>query len=875
MYLLTDDQTIDDLRIFSKKDISGIFDIYNQTHTRGAEKVLQELFRKPLADPDIINQRSAVIRHFANHRVAFPFDGGSFDMAEKYMSSQNSDNARSRDGNMSEKEIANGVESVIRILQELNQLVNSDAIQQSVEFSEQRAEILTLLNDSIFEPVLNQKGKLSYSAITAFDLLFRFKERSRIEKIFDHLYYLDVYVSIAEVAVKRNFVFPVAHNDAERGLLLEGVYHPALKNPVANDLSLGRSRNMVFLTGANMAGKSTFLRSLSTALYIAHIGFPVAASKMEFRVMDGIFTTINLPDNLGIGASHFYAEVLRVKQVANALISGKRLYVVFDELFRGTNVKDAHEGTVAVASAFAAQKDSLFVISSHIVEAGEELEKTPGIVFYYLPTQMRGHEPVYTYKLQEGITEDRHGMVIINNEGILETLKNGKKRASSGVNAPQLATDRQTVEELNLLGKFRHGSVYHLFGRVKTKGGDQLLDKMFRNPLTDVKAINNRSRTFLEFQKADLEFPFDVQQIDLMREFLDSGTGGNAVMALLNTVVKKLLASLTRDERYKQTVRGLQATIITLNKCNDYLPLLSKIPGAFAERVEAIRNLLAEPQLEKIRKTDIYNDISVQTVANYEYLIKSRYLEKMEDLLQFVCEIDVYIHVSRVAYERGFNYAHAMPAEANSFIARNLKHPCLQNAVGNDIELGEAKNVFFLTGANMAGKSTLMKSIGINLYLAHMGFPVAADSLKFSVRDGLYSSINVADNIGMGYSHFYAEVVRVKQASDAASSGKRLFIMFDELFKGTNVKDAFDGTLSVTKGFADYSDCLFIVSTHIIEVGEELKDRPNVQFGFMPTIMEGHRPRYTYKLQKGVTEDRQGMMIIRNEGFLQQLEAIK
>ncbi len=182
-------------------------------------------------------------------------------------------------------------------------------------------------------------------------------------------------------------------------------------------------------TGANMAGKSTFLRSVSIAMYVAHMGFPVAAKSMEFSVMDGIYTTINLPDNLGIGASHFYAEVLRVKQVATELSRSKSLFIVFDELFRGTNVKDAHEASVAVALSFARKRNSLFIISSHIIEAGEQLKALNNIGFLYLPTRMNGHMPEYTYKLEEGITDDRHGMIIIRNEGILETLKNGRKRA--------------------------------------------------------------------------------------------------------------------------------------------------------------------------------------------------------------------------------------------------------------------------------------------------------------------------------------------------------------------------------------------------------------------------------------------------------------
>lgn len=432
--------------------------------------------------------------------------------------------------------------------------------------------------------------------------------------------------------------------------------------------------------------------------------------------------------------------------------------------------------------------------------------------------------------------------------------------------------DKQTLEELNLLGKFRQGSVYHLFNRVKTRGAEQLLDAMFRTPLTDEKSINERSDNFRNFQEAGMSFPFDVQQVGLMREYLDIRTSSNAAIVIAGTFLKKWLSSLTRDERFKKNVQGLQATIVTLNKCYSFVENIRSFTGPYADRIKTIRTILSDKKLEKLRNTDIYQSLSVQTIGYYNHLLKGSFTAQLEDILQFIYEVDVYIAVSDVSRAKGFCYANALPAEKNLFLVEDLRHPCIEKAVGNGLSLNGKRNVLFLTGANMAGKSTLMKSIGIGLYLAHMGFPVAASTMEFSVRDGLYSSINVADNIGLGYSHFYAEVVRVKQAADAAASGKRLLLMFDELFKGTNVKDAFDGTLAVTEGFADYRACLFIVSTHIIEVGESLKQRNNIHSVYMPTIMEGVIPRYTYKLQEGVTEDRQGMMIIRNEGILEMLE---
>lgn len=431
--------------------------------------------------------------------------------------------------------------------------------------------------------------------------------------------------------------------------------------------------------------------------------------------------------------------------------------------------------------------------------------------------------------------------------------------------------DKQSLDELNLLGKFRQDSVYFLFNRLRTRGGEQLLDKMFRHPLTEATSINERSNTFRFFQQAKLSFPFDVQQVNLMREYLDVRVSTNPALALAGTLVKKWLAALTRDERYKKNVQGLQATIVTLHKCYDFVQSIQNATGIFGARVRAVQEILQDKRLEKLRGIDIYQALPVQTIGYYNHLLKEKLHPQMEELLSFLYEVDLYISVSEVARTKGFHYAKALPGDDNILRIKNLCHPCIEKAVGNDLLLQQNSNVLFLTGANMAGKSTLMKSVGIGLYLAHMGFPVAAAEMDFSVRDGLYSSINVSDNIGLGYSHFYAEVVRVKQAADAAASGKRLLLMFDELFKGTNVKDAYDGTLAVTEGFADYRECLFIVSTHIIEVGEALRARENIQFVFMPTVMDGLRPRYTYQLERGVTQDRQGMMIIRNEGILEML----
>ncbi|MGN6421360.1 MAG: MutS-related protein [Pseudobacter sp.] len=431
--------------------------------------------------------------------------------------------------------------------------------------------------------------------------------------------------------------------------------------------------------------------------------------------------------------------------------------------------------------------------------------------------------------------------------------------------------DKQSLDELNLMGKFRQGSVYYLFNQVKTRGGEQLLDQLFRTPLTDAARINQRTAVFKFFQGAKLQFPFDPQQVVLMREYVDAVGNNNRLQVWAGILMKKTLSSLTRDERYKMLIQGLQATIVTLKKSFDFSSVLAAMQGPYQQQASEVLQILRSAEMSRVLDTDIYADIPVRTIAAYDHLLKGRLSKEIRTILDFIAEADVNIAVGNVAAARGLNYAIALPKEMNALRAIDLKHPCIENARGNDIEMAAQRNVIFLTGANMAGKSTWMKSIGIGMYLAHIGFPVAAQSMEFSVREGIYSSINVADNIALGYSHFYAEVVRVKNAADATATGKHLLLMFDELFKGTNVKDAYDGTLAVTESFSEYMNCLFIVSTHIIEVGEALKGKNNIQFAYMPTILEGTVPKYAYRLEQGITEDRQGMMIIRNEGILEMI----
>ncbi|MHA4810230.1 MutS-related protein [Flavitalea flava] len=444
MSLIIDNQTLDDLNIFGKRNNDSIYAIFNRTHTRGGAEILEQLFRYPLSDAPSINQRSSIIRYFRDKKTAFPFKGDLFDAAEQYLADTDERSRLSYDENNLRRkfdhligadseylQVFKGITAIIEILIRLKVFLQDVTMSGGSPYDGDIREFRELMNIPVTDTALSETlpVKLNYVRAVEYDKMLRYVYRDRIKKILYHIYYLDVYISVAAVATQRGFTFPEAMEGDVHIMKLDGVYHPKLSKPVPNKLYMEPDSNIVFLTGANMAGKSTFMKSLGIALFLAHAGFPVPAEKMVFSVCDGLLTTINLPDDLNMGYSHFYTEVLRVKKMAVQLSKSKNLFIIFDELFRGTNVKDAYEATVAITAAFAGKPNCMFVVSTHIIEAGQTLaDRCKNISFVYLPTRMEGDKPVYTHRLERGISADRHGMVIINNEGILDILREGKKQ---------------------------------------------------------------------------------------------------------------------------------------------------------------------------------------------------------------------------------------------------------------------------------------------------------------------------------------------------------------------------------------------------------------------------------------------------------------
>lgn len=434
-------------------------------------------------------------------------------------------------------------------------------------------------------------------------------------------------------------------------------------------------------------------------------------------------------------------------------------------------------------------------------------------------------------------------------------------------------TDQETLEDLNIPGRYRPDSIYSLFNRVVTAGGERLLSTFFNTPLTDHREINERAATFALFAEQELTLPFTADAFEVVEDFVGAQAPVSRAGTWFRLCQKRLSALAVNDDGYQQLHHQVVTVVELLQKFARFLKTVrwSDTQNAFFKDLEDLSKAFDTGCFRKLVSFEVKGSLSLTRMAGLYYELAKRCNQELKSVLQLIYRMDVYIAVSAVGREKKFCYAKALPAAMNTLCVEQLRHPKVQKAVGNSLYFTQKENLVFLTGANMAGKSTFMKALGIAFYLAHMGFPVPAESMEFSVKKGLFSSINVSDNLSAGYSHFYAEVLRVKKAAEAIADGVEALILFDELFKGTNVKDAYDATVAVTEGFLKRKQCFFIVSTHITEAGEELRRRcAGIRFTYFPSILNGGaRYNYPYLLEQGISNDRHGMRIIMNEGILE------
>jgi hypothetical protein len=214
-----------------------------------------------------------------------------------------------------------------------------------------------------------------------------------------------------------------------------------------------------------------------------------------------------------------------------------------------------------------------------------------------------------------------------------------------------------------------------------------------------------------------------------------------------------------------------------------------------------------------------------------------------------------------------YTFPSLMPDEGR-LAARNLGHPLLKPGVKvcNDFELNHEQRIVILTGSNMAGKSTFLRTVGVNLVLAFAGAPVNADSLQTSLFR-LFTCIKVSDSVQDGLSYFYAEVKRL-QSLRAATKEDDLPVLFliDEIFRGTNSRERLIGSRSYIRALSETTS-VGLIATHdleLIKLSEEIEGVTNHHF--REEVHDG-RMVFDYRLRPGPCPTTNALTIMRLEGL--------
>jgi DNA mismatch repair protein MutS len=435
--------------------------------------------------------------------------------------------------------------------------------------------------------------------------------------------------------------------------------------------------------------------------------------------------------------------------------------------------------------------------------------------------------------------------------------------------------DKTTLTDLSILTNEGEFSLFHHINLCQTVGGRDRLYDNFKHSLKSIEQIEGIQQT--------------LQRILNKMEYWPNQISNGSIMMIekfYQTSIEIIPSNPSSFSAYSYKVfhrADFSFVKFSVGHCFDFIKGMQQLINFFLtpESPAPLQKLLEDAQ-RMIRKKqfdiiDNYNQAANLTTAQQlqlAYFLKYQFKREMQELLNLYSQLDAWYGMAMAVKEFGLHFPKLVESDQPFLKAKGLYHLQLQHPIGYDITLDEQSNFLFLTGANMAGKSTLIKAVGTAVFLAHVGMGVPAISMQLSLFDGLLSNINVMDNLLKGESYFYNEVLRIKSTILKISDGRKWLILIDELFKGTNVEDAMKCSTTVIEGLLKIKNAHFILSTHLYEIGDQLKKYPNIRFNYFETIVKEDQLFFNYQLKEGISSDRLGYLILKNEGVVAMLKKL-
>ena len=435
--------------------------------------------------------------------------------------------------------------------------------------------------------------------------------------------------------------------------------------------------------------------------------------------------------------------------------------------------------------------------------------------------------------------------------------------------------DKTTLSDLSLIDNEGEFSVFHHLNLCRTIGGRDQLFENFKRPLKSIEEIEGVQQTLQTILKNLELWPNRISNGSIMMIEKFYQTSFELIPknpSYLSAYSYKLFNRA--DYSMIEYSVGHSFDFIKGMKLIVSIFLTPQSPAPLKKLLGSIEIILQKEEFNLIEKNNTAAKLSIAQQLQLSHYLKYQFKRNMQELLNCYSQLDAWYGMALAVKDFHLNFPKLVEIDRPFLNAKGLYHIQLNNPIGYDVSLDDQSNFLFLTGANMAGKSTLIKSVGTAVFLAHIGMGVPAENMQLSLFDGMLSNINVMDNLLKGESYFYNEVHRIKSTVQRISDGKKWLILIDELFKGTNVEDAMKCSTTVIKGLLKIKKSLFILSTHLYEIGDELKSFPNIRFNYFETIVKEDQLFFNYQLKEGISNDRLGYFILKNEGVVELLEKL-
>ena len=349
-------------------------------------------------------------------------------------------------------------------------------------------------------------------------------------------------------------------------------------------------------------------------------------------------------------------------------------------------------------------------------------------------------------------------------------------------------------------------------------------------------------------------------------------------LSALALYIKKINAYHQRLNLFLKTISNYLPLVRLIHDQSFRSPYLQKIRHSLF--TPESNSLQALTQLHRIQNSlDQRGNIVIAFILNGLYLKdfhtllrldhwRKKYGPDIETWTDVLSEADALISMANYRFNHP---AYCLPVICQDRLldTEEIGHPLLKSErnVTNDFSICSLHQIAIVTGANMAGKSTFLRTIGVNLILAQSGNVVCSRYFAFQPMT-LFTSMRTTDSLSKDTSYFHAELLRLQQLVNIAQQEDKVFIILDEMLKGTNSVDKLNGSLAFLKRILSYP-ISGLVATHDLALGELADDFPEHFFNVCFEIVHsGSQITYDYKLHPGISSNMNASILLKQMGLI-------